>query len=101
MSQQHRQPELTAAEWRAVSVALAEAGGQGCAAGHPIAHRLLGLIARRPAPAAMPDDPRLDAVRRFLCATQRQGRPAEEFAGALVELGFNERQIEALALLAA
>lgn len=98
-----KKPRLSRIEWQAVAVGLKDAARCGC--GRPPAPRSLGRRLSRlltgieaPTPLA---DPRLEAVRNFVCATQRQRRPAEEYAPALLEQGFSRAQIEALALLSA
>jgi hypothetical protein len=45
-------------------------------------------------------DPRLEKLRFFLCFTRDNGRPSQRIWGELLELGFSEAQVEALALLA-
>ena len=95
-------PDLSQAEWRAVSIALKDDGTGGCAggSGDGVMARLMRALTGndRPRPLA---DPRLEAVRSFVCATRRARRPAERLAPTLAAQGFNDRQIEALALLAA
>lgn len=98
------EPKLTRIEWQAVSIGLQDAAKCGC--GGPaqpgslrsrlsrLSHMLTGIEPPRPLA-----DPRLEAVRNFVCATQRHRRPADEYAPALEQHGFNRAQIEALALL--
>ncbi len=45
-------------------------------------------------------DPRLERLRFFLCFTRDNGRPSRRIWEELLELGFSEAQVEALALLA-
>jgi hypothetical protein len=98
--------DLSRTEWMAVSVALRDAADCGCAlppepgslrdrAGR-IGRALLG---RQPRTALA--DPRLEALRQFVCETRSRRRPALEHAGALAEQGFTRAQITALAMLSA
>jgi hypothetical protein len=97
-------PELSQTEWAAVSVAFQDAAACGCSA-VPATERpsLLGRVAdtlfgaRRPTPLA---NPRLEAIRQFVCTTRRQRQPAAHLVPVLADHGFNPAQIEAIALLA-
>jgi len=97
-------PELSQTEWAAVSVAFQDAAACGCTA-VPATDRpsLLGRTAellfgaRRPTPLA---NPRLEAIRQFVCTTRRQRKPAADLVPVLAGHGFNPAQIEAIALLA-
>ncbi|WCT72855.1 hypothetical protein PQ455_14600 [Sphingomonas naphthae] len=95
-------PDLTPAEWRAVSIALKDAGNVGCpgGSGKGIVAKFVRAVTGNEAPPPLAD-PRLEAVRSFVCATRRSRRPAERMVPTLAALGFNDRQIEALSLLAA
>lgn len=95
-------PELSKAEWKAVSIAMNDAANCGCAA-RSEPNRLSRLFTaltgiERPRPLA---DPRLETLRQFVCDTHRNRRPAEHFVPALMDQGFNTAQVQALALLAA
>ncbi|WBO23414.1 hypothetical protein [Sphingomonas abietis] len=98
------QPHLTTAEWQAVTVALRDAARFGCAApqGKPegrvsrLFRALTGI--EQPRPLA---DPRLDAVRRFVCASRRNVARAREIASELMAMGYSRDQIEALRIVAA
>lgn len=99
-------PKLSRIEWQAVSIGLQDATQCGCGdlpkpgslrSGLSRLTRMLTGI-EGPRPFA---DPRLEAVRNFVCATQRHRRPADEFAPALLDQGFSRAQIDALALLSA
>ena len=100
----HTAPQLSQTEWAAISVAFQDAAACGCAA-VPGTDRasLLGRIAdtlfgaRRPTPLA---NPRLEAIRQFVCTTRRQRKPAADLVPVLAGHGFNPAQIEAIALLA-
>jgi hypothetical protein len=97
-------PNLSTLEWSAVSIALQDAASCGCAAATPdhapkrLHTRALELVfgTRRPNRLA---DPRLEAIRQFVCTTRRQRKPAESLAPALSQHGFNQAQIDAIALL--
>lgn len=94
---------LTTIEWSAVSVALNDAHTCGCAtvsdtgAIGPV-RRLAGRIfgVRRPNRLA---DPRLEAIRSYVCASRRRRSPAAEFATPLADHGFTPAQITALGIL--
>ncbi len=94
------EPQLSQAEWRAVAIALKDA--EGCdhgdrpAAG-PIRKAIRWFTGTTPTNRLA--DPRLEAIRGFVCDTRRHRRVAERFVGALTEQGLNARQIDALALL--
>ena len=98
-------PTLSNLEWTAVSIALQDAHRCGCAP-NPIAsksgflarlnHRLFG----EPQPNGLAD-PKLEAVRRFVCTTARRRQRADEMMPALKAHGFSPAQIDALALLSA
>jgi hypothetical protein len=99
------EPQLSRTEWQAVSIGLQDAARYGCRV-PPRPGSLLSGLARlwrlltgAEAPGRLAD-PRLEALRDFVCATRRRRRPADEVAPALLEQGFNGAQIKALALLA-
>ncbi len=96
-------PRLSRTEWLAVSIGIQDALRCGCG-DPPDAHSLTSRLKRvsraltgieAPRPLA---DPRLEALRRFVCATRRQGG-ANDYAPALLEHGFKPAQVEAIALL--
>ncbi|MFD1952119.1 hypothetical protein ACFSGX_15200 [Sphingomonas arantia] len=95
-------PDLTRLEWQAVSVALNDASRCGCGtAGKPgVARRLYRALTGIEGPRPLAD-PRLEAVRSFVGATSRRRRIAEDHVPALHDLGFNDRQVDALARLSA
>ncbi|SFJ69106.1 hypothetical protein SAMN03159338_2194 [Sphingomonas sp. NFR04] len=97
-------PELSQTEWAAVSVAFRDAAACGCSAVAATEKpSLFGRVAdtlfgtRRPTPLA---NPRLEAIRQFVCTTRRQRQPAAHLVPVLADHGFNPAQIEAIALLA-
>lgn len=97
------QPHLTTAEWQAVTVALRDAEHLSCGASSKPEGRLSRLFRavtgiEQPRPLA---DPRLDAVRRFVCASRRNVVRAREVASELMVLGYSREQIEALRIVAA
>ena len=97
-------PRLSRTEWSVVALALIEARKCDCsipprpgsfrAYAQRAAELLIGTE-RRPSLA----NPKLEAVRRFVCETRRRRSAAEEFVPELLGHGFNAAQIEALALL--
>jgi hypothetical protein len=97
-------PHLSRAEWDTVSTAFNDAWTGACRANEPSALRRFGrkLLAlttgiRTPPPLA---DDRLDTLRRFLCTTRTTGNPSSRLWSELLEQGYSEAQVEALALLA-
>jgi len=98
------QPHLSTAEWQAVAVALRDAQRSGCAVSDGMKESRLSRFFRaltgieKPRPLA---DPRLDAVRRFVCASRRNVARAREIASELVAFGYSRDQIEALRIVAA
>jgi hypothetical protein len=98
------QPHLTNAEWQAVTVALRDAERFACAGSLEEPEGRLSRLFRslfgieQPRPLA---DPRLDAVRRFVCASRRNVARAREIASELIALGYSRDQIEALRIVAA
>ena len=97
-----KDPILSQLEWKAVSDALADASNCGC--GNRERPRLTSRLYRAvtgsqgPHPLA---DPKLEAVRNFVCETNRTRRVAKHHVPALLNHGFNDRQVDALALLSA
>ena len=98
------QPRLTTAEWQAVTVALRDVERFACAtpAGHSEGRltRLFRALTGIEKPTALAD-PRLDAIRRFVCASRRNVARAREIAAELVDFGYSRDQIEALRMVAA
>jgi hypothetical protein len=97
-------PHLSRAEWDTVSTAFNDAWTGACRAHRPSAlqrfgSKLLALATgiRTPAPLA---DHRLETLRRFLCTTRTKGTPSSRLWSELLELGYSEAQVVALALLA-
>ena len=98
------QPRLTTAEWQAVTVALRDVERFTCAA--PASQRegrfsrLFRAVTGIEKPTALAD-PRLDAIRRFVCASRRNVARARDIAAELVAFGYSRDQIEALRMVAA
>lgn len=96
---------LSRLEWQVVSLAMREAGECGChdvIAPSPIGRafrRTIALITGGPERKPLAD-PRLEALRRFVCLSRWGNRAAEEVAGRLIELGFSDRQVRAVQMLA-
>jgi hypothetical protein len=98
-------PHLTGLEWQVVATAFNDASGHRCGSARKPSRLISGLRrllealtgVRAPQPLA---DPRLEKLRSFLCFTRDKGRPSQQTWEELLELGFSEAQIEALALLA-
>lgn len=92
-------PTLNDLEWQAVSVALKDATTCGCGdvtEPKAITRVLRAIFGIKPAqPLA---DPKLEAVRRFVCLAKMQGG-AKAQPTTLSEHGYNSRQIAAMALL--
>jgi len=93
------EPELSPAEWRAVSIAINDAARFAC-----VEKREPGFFGRLyraltgntpPRPLA---DSRLEAIRSFVCAVRRHHRADPSI---LESLGFNPRQVQALTMLVA
>ena len=95
-------PELTDIEWQAVSIALSDAGRHGCTSEEPTG-RFGGFLRRvfgRERAQALAD-PRLEAIRGFVCEARLSRRLPEQRVQGLLASGFNRDQIMALAMLAA
>ena len=94
----HSHPALSRSEWQAVSIALNDAARCGCTPQDGKLARLYRLLTGNRAAQPLADR-RLEAVRSFVCATRARRRPAEAFVPALRDEGFNDGQVQALALL--
>lgn len=94
-------PRLSATEWRAVTVALRDAERLPCSLSRKegrigrLVRWLTGIEAPRPLA-----DPRLEAVRSFVCASRRNMARAREIGAELAGFGYTPSQIEALRLVA-
>ncbi len=102
--QQPHSLDLDHAEWMAVSVALSDAAELDCApppAPGSLRARFarIGMMmtGRHPAPPLA--NPRLEAVRQFVCMKKRRSDEADDLVPELMALGFNHAQVQALALL--
>ncbi|AGH48262.1 hypothetical protein G432_02675 [Sphingomonas sp. MM-1] len=91
---------LSAREWQVIGLAINEARR---AAGSGIAsrwRRMFGLLTGIEAPRPLAD-PRLEALRGFVCAARTGRSGAETLAARLMELGFSADQVSAVRMLAA
>lgn len=92
-------PVLSDLEWKVVSLALRDAGDACARSGGGVLGRiwsaLTGLEPKRPLA-----DPRLETLRRFVCTARRRRDEATALAGRLLDMGFSQPQIAAVALLA-
>ncbi|MES2496581.1 MAG: hypothetical protein V4618_10720 [Pseudomonadota bacterium] len=94
-------PHLSSTEWKVVATAYDDAETYRFVPARPsLLRQAIGkLTGHRPElPAA---DPRREALRRFVCTVRRTRRPDERQVPALMALGFNRSQVDALALLSA
>lgn len=96
-------PHLSQIEWAAVAVALKDADDCGCEtepspedAG--ILRRVVRFLFGSRGRTSLAD-PRLEAIRSFVCASYRRRQPALELAKPLEDHGFNTAQIEAMGRL--
>ncbi|HEY0271506.1 MAG TPA: hypothetical protein VGC10_11015 [Sphingomonas sp.] len=95
-------PVLSRMEWQAVAVALNDADRHPCGREAGTEGRLARALrwltgAQAPRPLA---DPRLDAVRRFVCAVRGGGDRLRDLVPELKDFGYSPAQIEALRLVA-
>jgi len=95
---------LSGLEWKVVTLALREAKDAGCRAperepgliGRALRMLARGITgARGPLPLA---DPRLETLRRFVCLLHGGHREAEKLARRLLDLGFTQSQVRAVAM---
>jgi len=96
-------PKLSPVEWHAIAIALRDADASTlCPSSKASSHwnRVVDflLARRRPMPLA---DPRLEALRQFVCATRRRRDVADDMVPSMLEQGYSRSQIEAIALLSA
>lgn len=92
-------PKLNDLEWQAVSVALSDATTCGC--GDVVEPKAITRILRSIfgiKPAQPLADPKLEAVRRFVCMAKLHGVVDAQRA-ILSKYGYNGRQIAAMVLL--
>ena len=89
-------PPLSALEWKVVSLAMREAGTGDSRRRGWFGRMIDGTTGLRPKlPLA---DPRLEALRRFVCRV-RDRADVSELGPRLVELGFHPNQVSAVAML--
>lgn len=93
---------LSALEWQVIGLAIREAGrfGGGRIRAATRWRRLWSFVTGNETLRPLAD-PRLEALRSFVCAVRNGRRPVERLAGRLLELGFTCDQIGAVRLLAA
>lgn len=93
------EPKLSDTEWMKVAEALDGVFRCGCSGtGKPgISRRILKALAGRPRKQG-PADTRSDLIRAFVCQSRRDRRIARSYVPALRDLGFNDRQVDALAI---
>jgi len=94
-------PDLSPLEWRAVAIALRDAEQAGAGLPpllQPLRRFAMWLVGQRPANRLA--DPGLEAIRLFVSETRRRSKLDPRLSHLLAGRGFNQRQIEALALLA-
>ncbi|OHT20483.1 hypothetical protein [Edaphosphingomonas haloaromaticamans] len=93
-------PTLSKLEWQAVAIGLREVDGCGCGSIEPPSRfrrlwtTLTGAEAVRPLA-----DPRLEALRRFVCRLRRSGEDVEKLGQELIALGYSRNQVSAIAAL--
>lgn len=95
-------PMLTRAEWQAVSIALKDADHCGRVETRPLGRlsRLWTALTGNEPPRPLAD-PRLEALRRYVCAIRRRARQADAYVVELLDFGFNRAQLDAIRLLSA
>jgi hypothetical protein len=98
-------PALDPIEWNTVAIALQDADRSAWFAPEQGSLRSkFGRLYTRltgNAPARPLADPRLDTLRRFVDATRRTRRVAEQLVPAMIAQGFNRAQVDAIAMLSA
>lgn len=90
-------PPLSALEWKVVSLAMREAGGNGARRGWFAQWIDSGAGLRPTLPLA---DPRLETLRRFVCRVRDHRGDVSELRRHMLEQGFHSRQISALEMIA-
>jgi hypothetical protein len=91
---------LNRLEWQAVSIALNDAATCGCGSitkRASVTKFLQSIFQVKPITALA--DPKLEAVRRFVCETKQRGPSVSMHEAALAAHGYNGRQIAMLALV--
>jgi hypothetical protein len=93
---------LSQLEWRVVSLALEESEKGGAVSEPGMVRRFFQRIGRAlfgietSTPLA---DPRLETLRRFICTSRWGHRDAVLLAQRLMDFGFSQRQVRAVAML--
>ncbi len=95
-------PELSRGEWQAIAIALRDAENAGCAVRRTplgrwarLLHFFTGIEPNRPLA-----NPRLEALRTYVCSLRSGRREVPDRARALIDLGYSPAQIDAINLLA-
>ncbi|SNS08061.1 hypothetical protein SAMN06295912_101215 [Sphingomonas laterariae] len=91
---------LSPLEWQAVSIGLREVENCGCGGLNPPSRlsRLWTLITGSE-PIRPLADPRLEALRQFVCHLHWDDREAEKLGQELIGLGYSPAQVSAIAAL--
>jgi hypothetical protein len=95
-------PALSVTEWKAVAIALNDAerhrlaGPRKLSKFWKVVEAFTGIEHVRPLA-----DPRLEALRSFVCTVRRTRQRDERMVPALIAQGFNRAQVDALTLLSA
>lgn len=94
-------PKLDQREWHAIAIALRDAESPSCRThseplsfGARLLRLLTGIEPRRPLA-----DPRLEALRQYVCSLRRTRREPEDAARELLELGYSRAQLDAINML--
>lgn len=95
-------PQLSRSEWQAIAIALRDAESIGCGVRRQplgrwarVVRFLTGIEPNRPLA-----NPRLEALRAYVCSLRRQRRASPDRTRELIDLGYSPAQIDAIALLA-
>lgn len=91
---------LSPVEWRVFTLSLAEAARGGSAMAATRWHRFAAFVTGRDVPRPLAN-PRLEALRRFVCAVRGRRADARALGVGLIELGYSRDQVRALRLLSA
>lgn len=93
---------LSALEWQVIGLAIREAGRFGGGRIRAVTRwrRLMSFVTGNDTLRPLAD-PRLEALRSFVCAARNGQRAAERLAARLIEFGFTRDQVGAVRLLAA
>lgn len=92
---------LSRLEWKVVALAIREAGDAPCPGRGPIGRigAWLSRLLTGTEPARPLGDPRLDALRRFVCVSRRGVAPKPALTDELMGFGYTPAQLAALGQL--